>query len=60
MPNYTLGPPHGLNIQGNPITVTGDTQLSQLVQPNMGSTHWAACVDDANSPHYGKLIDVLP
>ncbi len=50
--DYTLWPGDGsyaaqgfskLNIMGNPITVTKPTKLSQLLQPNMGTCHWAAC-----------------
>ncbi|NES27985.1 DNRLRE domain-containing protein [Micromonospora terminaliae] len=41
--DYTLYPPTGLNIMGNPTTVTSPTRLSQLLQPNMGMCHWAAC-----------------
>jgi hypothetical protein len=32
-----------LNIEGNPITVTQSTQLSELLQPNTGICNWAAC-----------------
>jgi hypothetical protein len=44
MPNYTLSPPTGLNIMGNPTTVTAPTQLSNLVGPGMGNVQWAACL----------------
>lgn len=44
MPNYTLSPPTGLNIMGNPTTVTMPTQLSNLVRPGMGNVNWAACL----------------
>jgi RHS repeat-associated protein len=47
VPDYYLFPPgpplKPLNIQGSPVTVTGPTRLSDLLRPNMGSTHWAAC-----------------
>jgi hypothetical protein len=43
MPDYILSPPTGLNIMGHPITVTQPTRLSDLLRPNMGDTHWAAC-----------------
>lgn len=45
LPDYTLYPPDGLNILGMPrnVTVTGPTRLSELLKPNMGSVHWAAC-----------------
>ncbi|MFC6881690.1 MULTISPECIES: putative adhesin [Actinomadura] len=62
MPNYTLHPPYNptLNIQGHPITVTKDTQLSQLLQPNMGRTHWAACLEQAGHPLQNTMIDLTP
>lgn len=50
MPNYTLYPPDGLNIAGNPVTVTEPTPLSELLQENMGSCHWAACTEVIPSP----------
>jgi hypothetical protein len=43
VPNYTLFPPNGLNIMGNPITVANPTHLSDLLKSNMGRVHWAAC-----------------
>jgi len=43
VPDYILSQPTGLTIQGHPITVTGPTRLSEVLQPNMGNTHWAAC-----------------
>ena len=43
VPNYTLLPPVGLNIMGNPITVTTPTSLSTLLKPRMGNVNWAAC-----------------
>jgi hypothetical protein len=33
-----------LQIMGNPVTVQSATPLSSLLQPNMGHTHWAACL----------------
>jgi len=44
VPNYTLYPPTGLNIMGNPVTVSQPTTLNTLLQPNMGHVHWAACL----------------
>ncbi|MGY0064468.1 putative T7SS-secreted protein [Streptomyces sp. LZ34] len=41
--DYSLFPPDDLTIMGNPVTVTRETPLSQLLQPNMGTVHWAAC-----------------
>ncbi|WP_181764630.1 putative T7SS-secreted protein [Streptomyces albidus (ex Kaewkla and Franco 2022)] len=45
LPNYSLFPPDGLKILGVPrnVTVTGETALSDLLRPNMGPVHWAAC-----------------
>jgi RHS repeat-associated protein len=43
VPNYTLFPPDGLNILGNPTTVSTPTSLNTLLQPNMGNVNWAAC-----------------
>jgi hypothetical protein len=43
MPNYTLSPPTGLKILGEPQTVSVDTPLSQLLKANMGECHFAAC-----------------
>jgi RHS repeat-associated protein len=45
LPDYTSYPPSNLNIMGTPrnVTVTSPTQLSDLLRPNMGRVHWAAC-----------------
>lgn len=43
MPNYTLYPPDGLTIMGNPVTVNVPTTLSDIIQANMGHVQWAAC-----------------
>ncbi len=43
VPDYTLYPPTGLNVFGNPTTVTSPTSLSSLLQPGMGNVNWAAC-----------------
>ena len=43
MPNYTLLPPGGLTIRSESVTVSKSTQLSELLQPDMGACHWAAC-----------------
>lgn len=45
MPNYNLYPPGDLNIAGNPVTVGRATPLSELLKPNMGMCHWAACTE---------------
>jgi hypothetical protein len=43
MPSYTLHPPIGLNIMGNPTTVIAPTNLDLLLQPNQGNVWWSAC-----------------
>jgi hypothetical protein len=45
MPNYTLHSPNGLRIMGNPITVSEDTLLNDLLTRDMGMVHWAACTE---------------
>jgi RHS repeat-associated protein len=47
VPDYILGWPKGLNIKGAPITVTDGkaVRLSDVLQPNRGICHWAACRD---------------
>lgn len=41
--DYTLYPPDGLRLRGNPYVVDRPTRLSDLLKPNMGTCHWAAC-----------------
>jgi RHS repeat-associated protein len=45
LPNYSLLPPDDLVIEGSPRTVTvpHERRLSDLLRPNMGVVHWAAC-----------------
>ncbi|WP_368862035.1 putative adhesin [Catenulispora pinistramenti] len=43
MPNFTLYPPEGLTIFSRSKTVSDPTKLSDLLQSNMGTCHWAAC-----------------
>ncbi|MEV7230965.1 putative adhesin [Polymorphospora sp. NPDC051019] len=43
MPNYTLLPPSNLIIRAGSKTVDTPTRLSELLVPNMGTCHWAAC-----------------
>ncbi|MFB9837343.1 putative adhesin [Actinoallomurus acaciae] len=44
VPNYTLYPPGDLGtVEGLSHTVDRPTHLSQLLDPNMGRVHWAAC-----------------
>jgi hypothetical protein len=49
IPNYTLYPPEGLNILGGK-TVDSPTALSELLEPNMGDVHWAACTSAEGTP----------
>ncbi|MBI5840803.1 MAG: RHS repeat-associated core domain-containing protein [Chloroflexi bacterium] len=44
VPNLTLYPPTGLKIMGDPTTVNSPTLLSDLLVPDMGDVHWAACL----------------
>ena len=50
IPNYTVHPPDGLNIQGNPITVSQPTQLGELLRPGMGECHLAFCFYEPGHP----------
>ena len=43
IPDYTLHPPDGLNIEATSVTVTDSTLLGELLRPGMGSVDWAAC-----------------
>jgi RHS repeat-associated protein len=43
IPDFTLSPINASKVQGNPLTVTRPTKLSELLKPNMGECHWAAC-----------------
>lgn len=45
IPNYTLKTPDDLTIYSGSITVDSATPLSELLQPNMGVCHWAACTE---------------
>ena len=49
VPDYRLGAPNGLNVLPTSTTVTGDTQLSQILTPFKGTVHWAACREDLGS-----------
>ncbi|OBH75229.1 NAD(+)--arginine ADP-ribosyltransferase [Mycobacterium scrofulaceum] len=57
IPDYTIGPPDGLNILGEPRTVLIPTRLSELLQEDMGNVHLAVCTYDGTCPT-GKLYDV--
>ncbi|RKN40048.1 DUF6531 domain-containing protein [Streptomyces hoynatensis] len=57
IPNYHLLPKdEWRNLVGNPVTVNRPTQLSDLVKKNMGTVHWAACL---NLQRDGRLWERL-
>lgn len=43
IPNYTLRPPKDLSIMERSATAEEAVALSELLQPGMDNTHWAAC-----------------
>ncbi|OMI34167.1 RHS/YD repeat-containing protein [Streptomyces sparsogenes DSM 40356] len=43
MPDYSLFPPGRWGANPTSTVVDQETRLSQLLQPNMGRVHWAAC-----------------
>jgi hypothetical protein len=43
LPDFTLGPPEGLNVMSASRTVAQPTKLSQLLTQDMGHIDWAAC-----------------
>ena len=45
VPNYTLRTPDGLTVYSESVTVDRSTLLSDLLKPNMGTCHWAACLE---------------
>jgi len=49
LPNLILHPPSGLQVVGNPITVSEATRVGDLLTPNMGNVQWAACLQDSAS-----------
>ncbi|KAA8957732.1 MAG: hypothetical protein F6Q13_16110 [Mycobacterium sp.] len=57
LPDYTIYPPDGLNITGDPQTVTEPTLLSELIKAGMGDVHLATCTFDPACPT-GKVYDV--
>ena len=46
IPNYTIHPPHGLNILGSPLTVTKSMLISELIHKGMGAIDLAVCTYD--------------
>ncbi|OBH06682.1 putative adhesin [Mycobacterium sp. E1747] len=57
IPDYTIYPPDGLNILGEPRTVLIPTRLSELLENDMGNVHLAVCTYDGTCPT-GKVYDV--
>jgi hypothetical protein len=57
MPDYTIYPPDGLDIMGTPQTVVHPTNLSELINENMGPVDLAVCTYDATCPT-GKVYHV--
>lgn len=45
IPNCTLTTPDGLTVYSGSTTVQSSTNLSELLQPGMGTCHWAACAN---------------
>ncbi|MDX3229027.1 putative T7SS-secreted protein [Streptomyces sp. ME19-01-6] len=43
MPDYSLFPPGRWGTSPSSTVVSEETRLSQLLEPNMGRVHWAAC-----------------
>jgi hypothetical protein len=43
--NYVLKAPNGLTVRANSKTYEDPRMLSELLQPNMGVCHWAACTN---------------
>ncbi|MEU8106475.1 putative adhesin [Nonomuraea muscovyensis] len=60
VPNYTLHWPGELEIKGTPQTVFFSKTLSELLQPNMGRVHWAACQYEKGHPNAGRkhMVDL--
>ena len=59
VPNYTLYPPEGLKIVGNPTTVSSSTKISELLKPGMGSCHWAACTHYSGASGANVIYDTV-
>ena len=57
LPDYMLHSPDGLDLTGSPVTVTQDTPLSELLKPNMGECHWAACTYNSQAPTSNLVYD---
>lgn len=58
LPNYTLYPGPDLNIEVGSTTVARPTLLSDILQPNMGEVHWAACTSADGLPTSSWMYDI--
>ncbi|BFM12783.1 hypothetical protein R50072_29360 [Simiduia litorea] len=58
IPNYALYPGDDLNITGNPTTVKDRTLLKDLLKPDQGDCHWAACTYDASADASNRVYDI--
>jgi hypothetical protein len=57
--DLTLYPPHGLDLAGNPKTVTQPTRLSEMWGADDADLHWVACTEVVD--HNGlPLADIIP
>lgn len=45
LPNYSLRTPDDLTVMSRSTTVDSRTLVSDLLKPNMGVCHWAACTE---------------
>lgn len=59
LPNYTLYPPEGLALKGDPFTVGAPTRVSELLQPGMGNCQWAACTFNWRAPGANIVYDTV-
>jgi len=58
MPDNILYEPKGLDIKGNPVTVEKPTTLSEMLKPDMGECHWAACTSAAKEKFSDVVFDI--
>jgi len=58
VPNYTLYPGPDLTIEASSTTVTRPTLLSDLLKPDMGEVHWAACTSADGLPASSWMYDI--
>ena len=47
VPDYWLDAPDAsIHLEGNPTTVSQPMRLSQILEPNQGTVHWASCREE--------------